>query len=85
MSRTYRALTWEDERQAREASKRASTLVRVGSVPPASFCTGKERFPSRNDARASCKAIYERFAKRMHPYRCPRCNGFHISHTETEE
>lgn len=82
MSRTYRAPTWEDAHAQREASKRASTLVQVGAVPPERFCAGKERFPSRNDARHAAKSVWARYAKQMHPYRCPECGWHHLATTE---
>lgn len=82
MSRTYPRPSWEDERHAREASKRASALVAVGAVPPASFCLGKQVFPNRNDAKHAAKVIRQRDGKQMHPYTCPRCSFVHLATTE---
>lgn len=86
MSRTYRSPDWRDDHATRQASKRASTLVRVGAVPPAAFCLGKESYGSRNDARHAAKMIRERFGKNLHEYRCPRCQTvWHLATTEHKE
>jgi hypothetical protein len=83
MSRTYPRPSWEDERHAREASKRASALVAVGAVPPSAFCLNKQAYPSRNDARHAAKVIRMTDGKILHPYKCPRCQTFyHLATTE---
>lgn len=84
MSRTFRHPTWQDEREARESSKRASYLVAIGSTPPASFCLGKTAYPSKNEAREAAKTIRARRGKTMHAYACPRCPAgiHHLATTE---
>ena len=43
-------------------------------------CEGKERHPSRRNARGKATAVERSSGERMQVYRCPLCSSWHLGH-----
>lgn len=43
-------------------------------------CEKKHIYTGMSQARKVARAMHERFGEVFAPYRCVRCNGFHIGH-----
>lgn len=53
-----------------------------------SACTGKIRFPSKNQAKAQKKYLMKKVfcgkPNNLRAYRCPYCSGFHLGNNDND-
>lgn len=50
-------------------------------APPLCSATGKVRHTCRAEAKRHAKKMKARFGRRLWPYRCPHCGGYHTTKT----
>lgn len=55
-----------------------------GAEKRAASCDGKRIYTDILHARKVARAIHEHRDDRVVPYRCKRCNGFHLGSAERE-
>ena len=53
-----------------------------GAEKRAASCDGKRIYTDILHARKVARAIHEHHNDRIAPYRCKRCNGFHLGSTD---
>ena len=56
-----------------------------GAEKRAASCDGKRIYTDILHARKVARAIHERHNDRISPYRCTRCNGFHLGSADLEK
>lgn len=56
-----------------------------GAEKRAASCDGKRIYTDILHARKVARAIHERHNDRISPYRCTRCNGFHLGSADREK
>ena len=56
-----------------------------GAEKRAASCDGKRIYTDILHARKVARAIHEQHNDRISPYRCKRCNGFHLGSAEHEK
>lgn len=56
-----------------------------GAEKRAASCDGKRIYTDILHARKVARAIHEHHNDRIAPYRCKRCNGFHLGSTDREK
>lgn len=59
-------------RPSKDQRQRAAYFESLAAPLRSSGCSGRERFPSKTDAKRAA-------AKRLRPYRCALCNGWHLT------
>lgn len=56
-----------------------------GAEKRAASCDGKRIYTDILHARKVARAIHEQHNDRIAPYRCKRCNGFHLGSADNEK
>lgn len=56
-----------------------------GAEKRAASCDGKRIYTDFLHAREVARAIHEHHNERIAPYRCKRCNGFHLGSADHEK
>ena len=56
-----------------------------GAEKRAASCDGKRIYTDILHARKVARAIHEQHNDRIAPYRCKRCNGFHLGSVDHEK
>ncbi len=63
----------EDERRARQAEQREEALRYKA-------CVRKKRYASEAEAKLAIRDCERHGSRDLHCYRCPYCNGWHLTH-----
>lgn len=85
MSRTYRARSWQDEREERERKSRANGLALTGRIAPIDFCGTKTQYTTQSLARGAANVMRDRKGKHIGTYKCPTCRLYHLTSHSTQE
>ena len=64
------------EREAQRADERAQ---KKEAALRAKACESKNRYSCKSDAEAAIRSCAEHGTKGLHCYRCPYCNGWHLT------
>lgn len=62
----------ERRRNDKRAAEREAALERK-------TCTSKNRYANRNDAEEAIRLCAEHGTRGLHAYRCPYCDGWHLT------
>ena len=66
--------------------ERAQALVQANAITPGQFCLGKVRYASRRDVPAQMVGPNRaRGVRRMAPYHCAFCDGYHLTTLRLKE
>ena len=65
---------------AREDARRAERDARHEEHLRHQACERKNRYDTQWDAESAIEGCYRHGARNLHTYRCPYCNGWHLTH-----
>lgn len=64
----------------RESRRHAEKSAEKQAVQRRRACESKKRYSCRSDAQAAIDACADYGTTGLHCYRCPYCNGWHLTH-----
>lgn len=68
-----------DDLFAREDKRRKQLAAEHDAALRYKACERKNRYASRSEAEATAAACAEHGARNLHVYKCPHCNGWHLT------